>query len=515
MPAAQVSYSEFPGASPLFADYSYHFDRVRAFYDLSPMESGSYARAAAAVDYPGDRRARLVEALAAQNRDQPSLELLARPGAVVVATGQQVGLFSGPAYTIYKALTAIKLARHLTEQGIAAAPVFWLATEDHDLGEVSHCWVFDRAHRPSRIDAPASGHAQEPVGLVPVGGAPVEELRRAISGFPFAGEVLGLVEEAYAPGRTFGEAFASLLRALLGKHGLLLLDPLEPAIRKLAAPILRRAAEAGPSLVAGLLERSRELEQAGYHAQVRVQQDSTLLFVLEGGRRLPLRRGEGGPPLPGRAEDLSPNALLRPVVQDYLLPTVASVMGPAEVAYMAQAQVLYRELLGRRPVVVSRASFTIADARCAKLMERYGLELPGFLRGEEDLREQIARKLVPPALEKSLEVAESATAERLERLRAELTAFDPTLAEALDRSRRKILYQMRKLRFKAGREALRRDQRALEEAAYLYGLLYPRRQPQERFYSIVPFLAKHGMGLIDKIDQNVRLDRPGHQLLVV
>jgi bacillithiol biosynthesis cysteine-adding enzyme BshC len=515
MPSLQVPQTGFLGTSRLFADHAYHFEKVQAFYDLSPQKSDSYVRVARAVEYPGERRARLVEALRAQNQDDPSLELLARPGSFVVATGQQVGLFSGPAYTIYKALTAVKLARELTGRGIAAVPVFWLATEDHDLAEVNHCWVFGAEHWSLRIESPVAGHAQEPVGRIPVGGAPVEDLRRVISEFPFAAEVLARVERAYAPGSAFGEAFASLLKTLLGGHGLLLLDPLQPAIRKLAAPMLRRAAEAAPSMVARLLDRNRELERAGYHAQVRVDEDSSLLFHLEGGRRLPLRGKQAVLRAAGHAEDLSPNALLRPVVQDYLLPTVASVMGPAEVAYMAQAQVLYRELLGWQPVVVSRASFTLADARCGKLMERYNLGLADFFQGEEGLRERIARNLVPPALAGSLERTESAAADRLERLRAELTGFDPTLAEAMDRARRKILYQIGKLERKVGREALRRDQRAAQEAVYLYGMLYPQRQPQERVYSILPFLAKHGLGLIDQIYQNIRLDSPDHQLLVV
>lgn len=457
MQAIPLPQTDFPGTSRLFTDYSRHFDRVQAFYDLSPRESSSYAEAAEAAEYPDERRAALVEALAEQNGGHASLALLARRGTCVVATGQQVGLFSGPAYTIYKALTAAKLARQLTGQGIPAVPVFWMATEDHDLEEVNHCWAFDVAHHPLRIEAATSGHAQEPVGRVPVGGAPVEELRRVISDFPFAGEVLAMAEEAYAPGSAFGEAFASLLKRLLAGHGVLLLDPLQPAVRKLAAPLLRRAAEAAPSLAELLLNRKSQLEAAGYHAQVHVEEGSSLLFLLEGGRRLPLRGQDARLGAADRAEDLSPNALLRPVVQDYLLPTVASVMGPAEVAYMAQAQVLYRELLGRQPVVVSRASFTLADARCGKLMDRYGLSLPSFFQGEEAVRTRIAQKLVPPALEQSLEETASTTDDRLERLRADLMGFDPTLAEAMDRSRRKILYQIRKLARKAGREALRRD----------------------------------------------------------
>ncbi|MFB3778751.1 MAG: bacillithiol biosynthesis BshC [Bryobacteraceae bacterium] len=503
------------GASRLFTDFLYDFEKVRAYYRFSGLKSVSYRESAAAIQCADEHRRRLVEALREQNGECPALDLLARPGTCVVATGQQVGLFSGPAYTIYKALTAARLARDLTQQGAPAVPVFWLATEDHDLEEVDHCWVFGQDHQPLRIEAACEGAPGQPVGGVTITGNPVERLREALEGLPFAAEVLELTGAAYGSGRTLGSAFSRLLRGLLGAYGLIHLDPLRPAIRELAAPMLAQAAARAPELVNLLLERNRELESAGYHAQVRVEPSSSLLFTLEGGRRTPLRLKDGGGPAAGQPALLSPNALLRPVVQDYLLPTVAVVMGPAEVAYMAQAEVLYRSLLGRQPVVVSRASFTLADARSAKLMERYRFSLSDLAAGEEELRSRIAGCLVPGGLKRSLEEAAADTADRLERLRAEIAGFDPSLAEAAGRSRRKILYQMSKLERKVAREALRRDERAGREAAGLYGLLYPRRQPQERIYSILPFLAKHGMGLIETVYENLRWDKPGHHVLVV
>ncbi len=510
-----IPHTDLPGASQLFSDFLSEFDKVRGFYAFSPRESASYASAAAAIHYPLERRAALVDALRKENGESASLALLARPGTCVVATGQQVGLFTGPAYTIYKALTAVKLARRLTEQGIPSVPVFWLATEDHDFDEVNHCWVFDSTHRPLRIEAGGAGHSQEPVGRIPVSGSPIEDLRRALEGLPFAGQVMALAEEAYAPERTFGVAFARLLKGLLSSYGLLLLDPLQPEVRELGAPLLRRASENAPELVRLVLERNQQLEAAGYHAQVHVDPQSTLIFVLEEGRRVPLLRQDSGFLARAHPADLSPNALLRPVVQDYILPTVASVMGPAEVAYMAQAQVLYRALLDRMPVVVPRASFTLVDSHAARLLDRYGLSLAGMFGGEDALRERIARKLIPPLLRRRVEETAAGTKALAEHLCAELRSFDPTLAEAMERSRRKILYQLDRIERKVSREALQRDQRAVEETDYLSRMLYPEKHLQERFYSTLPFLAQHGLGLLDMIYQNLPLDSPDHQLLLV
>jgi uncharacterized protein YllA (UPF0747 family) len=510
-----ISYTDLPGASRLFLDYLYEPAKTRAFYAHSPWEPAGYTNAAAAIDYPADRRAALVAALRVQNGDCPSLDLLARPGTVVVATGQQVGLFTGPAYTVYKALTAARLARRLTEQGLPAIPVFWLATEDHDFAEVNHCWVFDDACQPVRLDAGDAAAPQTPVGTIPVTGGAAGDLRRALAGLPFADPVADLVEEAYTAGGTFGASFQRLLGKLLAPYGLLYLDPLEAGARQLAAPLLARALERSAELVRLVLERNQALAAAGYHAQVHVEPESSLLFLLEGGLRLPLRAGPGGVQCGDRAGDLSPNALLRPVVQDYMLPTVASVMGPAEVAYMAQAQVIYRELLGRTPVVVPRAAFTILDPRSARLLARYDLSLNDFFQGEQALRERAARTMTPPELASDVQQLTEATEAGIARLRAELLRFDPTLAEAVERSRRKVLYQLGKIGSKVSREALRRSDRVDAGTARLVGLLYPHRHLQERFYSILPLLAQHGLGLIETIYQNIDLDSRDHRVLTI
>lgn len=511
MPPDRVSHTDLAGTSRLFGDYVYHFDRVRRFYRGAPLEPASFRQVADSVDFPPERRRALVEALRGQNGDSAELEALSRPGTCAVVTGQQVGLFLGPCYTIYKALTAVRLARRLTAQGLPCVPVFWLATEDHDYEEVNHCWVLDSSGSPCRIALAGAGGVQQPVGGIAIQSDPCGDLRRALGDLPFAAEVMSLAEKAYAPHRRLGAAFRDLLRNVLSSYGLLCLDPLDPAIREIASPVLARAAGQAPALVQRVISRGKELEEAGYHAQVHVETDSTLLFLLEGGRRIALH-AQAAAKLPTA---LSPNALLRPVVQDYLLPTVASVMGPAEVAYMAQAQVLYEALDRRMPVVVPRSGFTLLDGGSGKLMDRYELTLGDLSVGEEALRERIARQLVPPSLHRSLESAKAETDSRTAALTNSLVGYDPTLAEAMERSRRKILYQLGKIERKVAREALRRDERATVEAARLSGLVYPHRHLQERFYSMLPFLARHGLELIDRIYEEIDLDSPDHRVLTV
>jgi bacillithiol synthase len=525
METACLRHTEIPHTSRLFSDFQYHFDRVSRFYAHNPFDASSYSTVAQEMAFPAERRAQLVAALRAKNGNVPALDVLARPETVAVVTGQQVGLFSGPAYTIYKALTAARLASELTTRGIPAVPIFWLATEDHDFAEVNHTYVFDKEHRPIRLSVNGGAGSERPVGTIPIAAPPVEQMLETLKTFPHAEEVTDLLRQTYRPGVTFGAGFQALLERLLAKFGLLFIDPLDEAVRHLAAPLLREALQSSENLNAKLLQRNQELDAAGYHAQVHVEQKTSLVFLLDGDRRIALRRQNGDylskdrrysvDDLMQAADHLSPNALLRPVVQDYILPTVAYVGGPAELAYMAQSQVLYEDLLGRMPVMLARNGFTLLDARTGKLMDRYKLTVPTFFHGEDGVREQIAKTLIPESLALKFEQSRASLTKLLDELRASLTGFDATLAAAADKSRAKILYQLAKLESKTARETLHRNQRAAADASYTSGLIYPEKHPQERLYSILPFIAQHGPGLVDTLYENIHLDCPDHKVLVV
>jgi bacillithiol biosynthesis cysteine-adding enzyme BshC len=519
-----VRQSDLPHTSQLIDDVLYHPDRMAAFYRHPSRDLGAFQAAAREIQFSDDRRAALVAALRMRNPASASLERLAQPGTLAVLTGQQVGLFSGPAYTIYKALHAARLAEWLTAKGLPAVPVFWLATEDHDFAEVNQAWVFDSEYRPVKLELRRSPSAQ-PVGGVVLVDPPVRELRAALRSLPFGDEVADLVEETYRGGSTVGQAFGELLRRVLAEFDILQVDPMLPAFRELAAPALRTALESAPELTASVLDRNQMLARGGYHTQVHVEDHTSFVFLLENGKRLALRRHGREYTLNGRrfttgelmdrAASLSPNALLRPVVQDSMLPTVALIGGLAEMAYLAQSETLYRAILGRMPVAVPRAGFTILDRRSRKLLDRYGLALPDFYHGEGPLAERIAAKLVPPTLTEAMHGTVAAVESAVGRLRGEMAGFDATLAMALDRSARKIQYQLGKIERKAAREALRRDATAAHDAASLYGLIYPERHLQERIYTILPFLAKHGLDLAGRLYQAIQVDSTDHRVMTL
>lgn len=519
-----VRHADLPNTSRIFNDLTVHFDRVANLYAF-PTNDLAAIRRAAAFEFPAERRAAAVAALRPLNEGNPSLDKLAQPGTVAIITGQQVGLFSGPVYTIYKALTAIRIAEELNASGVPAVPMFWLATEDHDFAEVDHAFVFGPEHHPVKLKLEADGgQAPRPVGNRTILRAPIDELRAALGNLPFADEAVALAEKAYAPGQTLGSAFATMLRELFAGYGLLLIDPMQPAMRELAGPFIRSAVEKMPELISGIMDRSAELVKRGYHAQVLVDKHTSLVFALRDGERIVLHRTAEGFSGGGRKwttaelaehpEQLSPNALLRPVAQDYMFPTAAYVGGAAELAYLAQSAVLYENLLDRRPVAFPRAGFTVMDARAEKRMAKYHLTPTELFRPERELQETLASRLVPAALRQRLEATQAAVGSALNALDKDLLLFDVSQSKALATSRRKIEYQMAKTARKISMQILAKDQESARDTASLTGLAFPDGHLQERVYSVLPFIAQYGMGFVKDIHEQVRVECPDHQFAI-
>lgn len=531
MAVRSIRQSELPGASPLFRDWVKDFAKVGSFYAHPPSVEGALA-AASEVSLPAGRRKRLVDELAGQNGNggaatAASLDRLSAPGTVVVATGQQVGLLGGPVFTLYKALTAVRLAEELTRRGTPAVPVFWLATEDHDLDEVNHAWAFDHAGQPHRIECVTEGPVGDAVDRMSVTDAGLDAFASFSERLPFADESLRLARGAYSRPGGFGSSFQALYRKILAGTGMVFLSPMSDGIRRLAAPLVKTSIDRAAGLTGLLLRRERRLADDGYHSQVRFRASSSLLMAFEDAGRRPLHRRNGAywigsrswstGELLARAEDrpsdLSPTALLRPVIQDFLLPTAAIVVGPSEAAYLAQSAVLYEDLLGRMPAVVPRESFTIVDTGCAKLLKRHGLEPDDCWVGRRDLDAAIAKGLVPAALRGTLESQADRIGSAMQRIEEGLLGFDPTLSASFRRSMAKIEYQLGRIRLKVEREALRRSDTARRHAAKLSGFLYPRGHLQERLYSVLSFIARFGTDFADRVRQAAEPGSGRHKVL--
>lgn len=534
MEVHSLELSRLPHPSKLFAAFLENFDRVSDFFWHSPTLE-SISASARTVQLPVERLGTVVSVLRAQNERlgaDPSvmrnLDRLAA-GAVAVVTGQQVGLLGGPAYSVYKALTTVRLAQELTRIGLDAVPVFWMATEDHDFHEVSRVdWLAPGGQlKRLTLEIPAALHGR-PVGHI----VPDESLRNIVESAcqlltgPAQEAVARAIAESYQPGVSLSDAFGRLMACLLAGRGLILLDPLEPKFHALAAPVFGAVIEEAESLNQKLVARGKALESAGFHTQVKVTGQTVPLFLLEDGYRKAVRlrnngfvvglRSYTGTELLGeldrRPADFSGTALFRPVIQDYLLPTVAIVAGPAEIAYFAQSHVLYRELLGRMPVIVPRAGFTLVEPAVARLLQRYRLSFEDVLQGLQNLQKQMARARLPADLKRRFATSERQIGAQLERLREALVRLDPTLGGAADTARRKILYQVGKLRDKAARAEEFRHGVLDRHRTILLNSLFPHHGLQERTISLLPFASAFGMSLLEDL-QAISWPHPRHHLV--
>lgn len=533
MECSCISPTELQGTTRLYSTFLSDFSRVAEFYRLPPNAIG-LEESAREVRIEDSVRRAVVDVLRKQNQSFDADDVTTRNldrlrnGAVAVVTGQQVGLFGGPAYSIYKALTAVHVARELTERGGNAVPVFWLATEDHDLAEVNHCF-FPKRGGVERFDLPVSGLAERRVGEIQLGEA-VRELSAQVASLlegARAGEVGRWITESYAPEETFGTAFGKLMARIFSGRGLIFLDPMSPELHRLSLPTMLRAVREHQSLASGLVARSKALEKAGFHAQVKVTEQSTLVFRIVGGQRLSLRATNGDltagdktesldgtlKALQENPEDFSPSALLRPVIQDSLLPTVAYIAGAAEAAYHAQTSLVYETLLGRAPVILPRAGFTLVPSHVSNLLKKYNLNVSDLLQERRKLRARMEAEALPHFLTARFEEGDLVIKALIDGLREPLTKLDQTLIGALDTASEKILYQFNGLRAKAGRaEGFRTGVLNTHEKEIVSWLL-PNNTLQERSFGLLTFLASGGPEFLDHLDRHIRTGTGEHCFL--
>jgi bacillithiol synthase len=508
---------------------------VRKWYGADPLGK-AWMRPADASEHADALADALVRQSAEFGAGAKALGNIAkiRAGARAVVTGQQVGLLGGPLYVLLKAATAIARAKQATAAtGVEHVPVFWLATEDHDLEEVDQVSLLTKdAVETLRLGVRSH---EAPVGGVALGNGVDALLERAAELLGYA-PICDLLRECYRPDGTFGGAFARLMARLFADEGLIVMDAAGRDFHALGARALRAAIEDAEGFEAALLARAAELEAAGYHAQVLVKAGASLLFLVgEDGRRQALRRGADGiwkagagaaaasyttaellAILESEPERLSPNALLRPVFQDTILPVTAYVGGPAEVAYFAQSAVLYERVLGRATPVLPRLSASLIEGEIGAVMAQHEVTLPDVMRPAKELAQRLGARAMPIEAKRKLAAAGNALDEALVAAEDYLGTLDAGLGKSAEVSASKMKYQMNRLRRLAATFELQKEASLGKHAQAMALHLFPEGHPQERVVAGVWFLAgfeaKGGSaaGLIARLVDEAASTCPGH-----
>ena len=497
--------SFFNGAPGALESYQRKLERLRERFTRSDRE-----RAAAAL-FP-------TSSAAAEQLQRWIIE-----GGVVVTTGQQAGLFTGPLYAPYKIITAIRLARDLQQRlGVPVLPVFWTASEDHDWEEVNHTFVI-RDHQLKRLEVSSSDSRALPMSERRWG-ADIENALHSLSQGVDIQSVsethLKLIRVVYIPSATVADSFRKVVAELFAPFDLLIADAADPVLKTLSIPVLSAALEKHAAHESAIRSTSERLTSAGYHNQVsvlpnapnlffhgaqgreRIQFIDSDLYLRDSRQRLPV--SEVGEMLAAAPERFSPNVLLRPVVESAVFPVLSYVAGPGEISYFAQLGGLFEEFGMEMPVIFPRLSATLVEEEVERAMEKLELSFPELLRPRHELSNELAHRMMPPGVSASLSELQCTIGDAYARLIDAAEPLDPTLRGALGASRNRALLEADRSEQKILRQLRARHSATLEQLDRVLTELRPNGEPQERVLNIFPFLARHP-DLLTRLAEAVRL----------
>ncbi len=448
----------------------------------------------------------LAPAIEAKGPAAERLERVARGGGVLVTTGQQPGLFGGPVYTWSKAISALELADALEEAtGIPAAPLFWAATDDADYAEASVTWVATRSGlRELRLPPAARESASMAEQPLRDAAGLISDLADAAGSVAYD-DPLSAVREAYAQSATVGDAYLRLMRRILAPLGIPVLDASHTAVRRAAQPILTLALREASRVDAALVQRETAIRAAGHEPQVSHVPGLSLVFEFVNGtkRRVPV--SQAGDENRARAAALGPNVLLRPVVERALMPTVAYMAGPGELAYFAQVGVLAEVLGTPMPLAVPRWSGLIVEPYVDRILERHGLTIEELRDRHEVLRRLVATRM-PSAVTTALVDAREMTHRAIDALRAALAEDRRPLVDkrVVDGAEGQLMHRVGRLERRVLAAAKRRETEIVEHVEAAHAAIYPLDKPQERVLNFLPMLAREGPTLFDAMRRAAR-----------
>lgn len=538
-----VNFSDIPDSPNIFLDYLYEFDNVAKFYPSNFRNENDIKEVLSKVRKTEKERENILSILREQNPassvsglTSSNIEVLKFQNSFAVMTGQQLGLATGPLYTIYKTITAIKLAKSLSEKypDYNFVPVFWLEGDDHDFDEVSTLKVLDNENSITTISYNDGLDAETNRG--PMGeytfdltiDQNLEKLRSSLRETEFKSVILELLTKHYYAGATFKSAFVGLMRELFDEYGLILFDPQSSKVKDILRVIFKKDVEKFRFIAEELILRSANLEEV-YHAQVKVKPIN--LFYNEDSGRYSIEPTETDFRLKGKRkkftaeelfeqidffpEKISPNVILRPICQDYLFPTAFYVGGPAEISYHAQIVPYYEILNLTQPILYPRASATIIESRVQQILDKHDLKLQDFFYDNEQLALKIADSSSEIKVSDIFGRVEKELLAVFEGLSQDITMIDPTLTDVVSGAKLKSEQYLNVVRDKALAAQKRKNEVIFRQIYKTSNVLYPDENLQERELNFIYFANKYGLDFIKFIYENLEIDKFEHQIMKI
>jgi bacillithiol synthase len=536
----RIDLRRLPFIRPLAAEYASNFSAIAPLFAGDPQSPEAWRDTITRVQQHPRRTRELAVIIEAQQERRRAPRqareagaFLEDPQTVAVVTGQQAGLFGGPLYTFLKAITTIQVARRVErEHGVRAVPVFWVESEDHDWAEVRTITVLDHTQQPREITTPdVRGAGRLPVAQLVfdenVSGS-IDELKAHLAPTAFTPWLETTLRDCYRPGTAAGEAFARFLETVLGPYGLVVFESSEPAAKPFVADLFARELQF-PGRTASLASTAADtMRSRGHEPQVTTQADTIALFRANPERVAIKRDGDGfvagderfdAQTLIAEAVDhperFSPNVLLRPVVQDALLPTICYVAGPSELAYLAQLRGVYEHFGVPMPLIYQRATATLVDPAAIRFLSRSGLAVEEFRAQDESTLNKLLQSLLPKDVEEALATAQRQVTQAMERVIEVIPAVDPTLAGAAKTTLGKMDHDLKNLNGKVIQAAKKKDETVRRQFTRTQTQLFPSGEPQERTLGVPFFLNRYGPALIDRLLVELPVEMGAHWLIAI
>ncbi|MBD3615816.1 MAG: bacillithiol biosynthesis cysteine-adding enzyme BshC [Gracilimonas sp.] len=536
MDISGCSFSEL-SYSTLFNTYLTNFDSLKSFYVFNPLDKKEIERRANSLSDAESKKNYLAalseyhKELGIADSQKNQREKLAKDDALVVVTGQQLGLFGGPLFTIYKTLTAILLSRKYEKDlGRPVVPVFWLADEDHDFEEISWVGITGRDDFSKVVlDKKGSGAPVSEEKLTDAIKSFKEKVKEELFDTDFSESLWELLDQYYREGNTHAKAFSGLINEWFAQEGVLIAGSNFSAIKKLAAPAFKKSIDKADSIYESIESKSAELER-NFHRQV-MNGDSNLFYLSEQKERIKIHKCEDDwtagskkrwshfellEEIENHPEKFSPNVFLRPVIQDKMLPTLGYVAGPGELAYYGQMKLFYEEFDLVMPPIFPRYTATIIESAISRIIEKLPFKVCEYEKRIEDLESEFIEQTDTVDIENIFSEWKDKLEEAAKEPLQVIDEIDPTLDGTVGKTVAGFANELDKLKGRVYRSIKQQEETQIKRIEKIKINLFPDGGLQERAVSPVYFMNKYGLDIWKKLLEEIEeegLDLTKHHLI--
>ncbi|MCX7877939.1 MAG: bacillithiol biosynthesis cysteine-adding enzyme BshC [Ignavibacteria bacterium] len=548
----QAEFGRLPNFNSLFLDYVSEIEenylRAKKYFSSGFRTDEDFSKVIndKKINYNSERffdKSQLIEILKRQNVEfggdeitAENIEKLKRENTFAVVAGQQTAIYTGPLYTILKSITAIKLAKELSSKfkDYCFVPVFWMESEDHDFEEASHVYVINKENDLVRIGYEIIQDVEHKRNLKPVGSIILgevinsinQQLKSALLETEFRDKIINIISGIYREDTDFKTAFARLMNEILKSGGLIFIDPSDPEIKKLLTPVFEKELRTHPQVCEKVISVSDDIEKV-YDLQVKPKVIN--LYYIHNGNRLLIEPREEGKfalrnskkrfeagelekSLEENPELFSPNVILRPICQDYLLPTVSYVGGPAEISYLAQLKKVYQHYNITMPVIFPRASVTILENKISKFMDRFGLKFEDIFH-----REFLISKVVEKISEIKIDDEISKYQDEINKIFYDIknitNEIDKTLVKSAENLKEKFIASLDYFRQKLINAQARKSEITTLQIDKVCNNIFPNDNLQERVLNIFYFINKYDTTFVNRLFDEIQIHNFNHQVI--